>query len=81
MSQDKDGRIFLDFNPTYLAFILDDLRAKKIPTAEEPVTLPKFASDQVNNSHTLFSSFAIGLFSDRLNQILLCILSLDYLSL
>jgi hypothetical protein len=40
MSQDKDGRIFLDFNPTYLAFILDDLRAKKIPTAEEPATLP-----------------------------------------
>jgi hypothetical protein len=33
--------------------ILDDLRAKKIPTAEEPATLPKFASDQVNNSHTL----------------------------
>ena len=53
MSRDKDGRIFLDFNPTYFASILDYLRAKKIPIAGKPATLPNVPSNQVNNYRKL----------------------------
>ena len=60
MSRDKDGRIFLDFNPTYFAFILDYLRAKKISTAGKPVTLPNIPSNQLNNYRKLIEYLGLG---------------------
>ena len=60
MSRDKDGRIFLDFNPTYFGYILDYLRAKKIPTADKPATLPTVASNQANNYHKLIEYLGLG---------------------
>ena len=60
MSRDKDGRVFLDFNPTYFAFILDYLRAKKIPTAGKPATLPNIPSNQLNNYSKLIEYLGLG---------------------
>ena len=60
MSRDKDGRIFLDFDPTYFAFILVYLRAKKISAADKPATLPKVPSNQVNNYRKLIEYLGLA---------------------
>ena len=53
MTRDKDGRIFLDFNPTYFASILDYLRAKRISTGDKPASFPEVTLSQVKNFHKL----------------------------
>ena len=53
LERDKDGCIFLDFNPKYFSLILDYLRAKKIETPENPALLPKVPSEQLKNFSVL----------------------------
>ena len=53
LERDKDGRIFLDFNPKYFVLILDYLRAKKNETPENPAPLPQVPSEQLKNFNNL----------------------------
>ena len=67
MIRDKDGRIFLDFNPKYFGFILDCLRAKAISVTGKPAKLPKVDSNEVDNFHELIEY--LGLSRDLLPQV------------
>ena len=60
MIRDKDGRIFLDFNPKYFGFILDCLRAKAISVTGKPAKLPKVDSNEVDNFHELIEYLGLG---------------------
>ncbi len=60
MIRDKDGRIFLDFNPKYFGFILDCLRAKAISVTGKPAKLPKVDSREVDNFHELIEYLGLG---------------------
>ncbi len=46
---DKDGAVFLDYNPQYFVPILNYLRAKTFSSRENPASLPKFPEDQVKD--------------------------------
>jgi hypothetical protein len=60
LERDKDGAIFFDFNPQYVLVILDYLRAKKIATPENPVTLPKVPEDQAKKFHNLLEYLGLS---------------------
>lgn len=66
MSHDKDGRVFLDFNPVHFGFILNYLREKIISSPDNPATLPKVPSNEVK----MFSKLVeyLGLSSEMLPQ-------------
>ena len=46
VQRDKDGAVFLDFNPQHFSVILDYLRVKKISSSEDPAPLPNVPEDQ-----------------------------------
>ena len=49
LPRDKDGFIFLDYNPKNFALILDYLRLKKISTVENPAPLPKVHTNEMKS--------------------------------
>ena len=49
LKRDKDGAVFLDFNPQHFVLILDYLRQKKIASPENPAPLPKVSEDQLQS--------------------------------
>ncbi|XP_028410831.1 uncharacterized protein LOC114533497 [Dendronephthya gigantea] len=53
LERDHDGAVFFDFNPQFVAIILDYLRAKRISTLENPNKIPKIPEDQVRNFNIL----------------------------
>ena len=53
IERDKDGCVFLDFNPLYFGLILDYLRAKKIESPDNRPPTPKVAPEQVKNFYNL----------------------------
>ena len=53
MSHDKEGRIFLNFDPKYFALILGHLRAKEISTPDNPPKLPNVPFKKDKNFHLL----------------------------
>ena len=53
LERDKDGYVFLDFNPQYFGLILDYLRAKKIETLENSAPIPEVAPEHMKNFYNL----------------------------
>ena len=49
LKRDKDGAVFLDFNPQYFVLILDYLRQKKIASPENPAPMPNVSEDQLQS--------------------------------
>ena len=58
MARDKDGRVFLDFNPNHFAVILDYLRVKAFTTSEAPLALSKIAHEEVESLKAFTTSEA-----------------------
>ena len=60
--RDKDGLIFLNFNPKHFARILDYLRAKKVSTPDNPAPLPMVSSSEIESFKHLVRH--LGLFNE-----------------
>ena len=63
---DKDGRVFLDFNPKHFAVILDYLREKAFTTSESALILPKIAQEEVESFCILIDYLGLSLDDMRL---------------
>ena len=61
MARDKDGRVFLDFNPKYFTVILDYLREKAFTTSESPLALCRFAPEEVESFIKLVDYLGLSL--------------------
>ncbi|CAB4010773.1 Chaperone dnaK2 [Paramuricea clavata] len=61
MARDKDGHVFLDFNPKYFAVILDYLREKAYTTSEAPLALSRFAPEEVESFIKLVDYLGLSL--------------------
>jgi hypothetical protein len=66
MARDKDGRVFLDFNPNHFAVILDYLRVKAFTTSEAPLALSKIAHEEVESFCKLVDYLGLSLDELRL---------------
>ena len=60
LQRDKDGLIFLDYNPKQFALILDYLRAKEFSTPGNPASLPKISSDEKKTFKMLVQHLGLG---------------------
>ena len=47
--RDKDGAVFLDYEPQYFVPVLSYLRAKTFATPENPASLPRIPEDQIKD--------------------------------
>ena len=61
MALDKDGRVFLDFNPNYFAVILDYLREKAFTTSEAPMAFSKITPEEVESFCKLVDYLGLSL--------------------
>ena len=60
VKRDKDGAASSDSNPEYFGWILDYLRAKKIPSPENPAVLAEVPKNQLKNFNTLLEYLGLS---------------------
>ena len=70
MSRDKEGRIFLNFDPKYYSLILGHLRTKEISTPDNPPRLPNVPFKKDKNFHLLVEY--LGLTKEMLPELTEC---------
>ena len=60
VQRDKDGAVFLDFNPQHFSVILDYLRVKKISSPEDPAPLPNVPDEQKKEFNILVKYLSLS---------------------
>lgn len=76
LKKDKQGNVFLDFNPTCFKLILNYLRAKKIETPRSQAEKPKPPEEETSNYWNLVEYLGLR---DELTEKLQCVKSYDKL--
>ena len=66
LERDRDGAVFLDFNPQHFVLILEYLRGRKIAQPGQPRPLPKVADDQLEHFNNLLQY--LGLSDERISK-------------